>query len=116
MFGAESDPALVERVVRGMSSAPPDIALDAMKHAMGNDGDVLDGLRRLKAPVVAINPDHPPTDIEALARHGVKTVILPGVGHFGMLEDPGTFNRLLGETIEVFAGASRSGRGGGAPA
>jgi pimeloyl-ACP methyl ester carboxylesterase len=116
MFGAESDPALVERVVRGMSSAPPDIALDAMKHAMGNDGDVLDGLRRLKAPVVAINPDHPPTDIEALARHGVKTVILPGVGHFGMLEDPGTFNRLLGETIEAFAGASRSGRGGGAPA
>jgi pimeloyl-ACP methyl ester carboxylesterase len=27
---------------------------------------------------------------------------MPGVGHFLMLEDPDTFNRLLGEAIEDF--------------
>jgi pimeloyl-ACP methyl ester carboxylesterase len=85
-----------------MSASPPDIAIDAMKHAIGNDSAIIDGLRRLKAPVVAINPDHRPTDIEALRRHGVKTMIMSGVGHFGMLEDPDNFNCLLGETIEEF--------------
>ena len=32
---------------------------------------------------------------------------MPGVGHFLMMEDPETFNRLLGETIEDFARVSR---------
>jgi pimeloyl-ACP methyl ester carboxylesterase len=102
MFGSRSDPNLVERVITDMSASPPDIAIDAMKHAIGNDSAIIDGLRRLKAPVVAINPDHRPTDIEALRRHGVKTMIMSGVGHFGMLEDPDNFNCLLGETIEEF--------------
>jgi pimeloyl-ACP methyl ester carboxylesterase len=53
-------------------------------------------------PVVAINPDHPPTDVEALRRHGVSTVLMSGVGHFGMLEDPETFNRVLTEIVATF--------------
>ena len=57
----------------------------------------------LVARVVAVNPDYRPNDVEALARHGVEAVLMPGVGHFLMMEDPGTFNRLLGEAIEEFA-------------
>jgi pimeloyl-ACP methyl ester carboxylesterase len=34
----------------------------------------------------------------------VKTVLLSGVGHFPMLEDPDRFNRLLGKVIEGFGG------------
>ena len=44
------------------------------------------------------------TDAEALGRHGVQVVPMGGVGHFLMLEDPATFNRLLGETIAGFIG------------
>jgi pimeloyl-ACP methyl ester carboxylesterase len=29
----------------------------------------------------------------------VKAILMPGVGHFLMLEDPATFNRLLAGTI-----------------
>lgn len=29
-----------------------------------------------------------------------RTVLTSGAGHFLMMEDPDTFNRLLGETIE----------------
>ena len=90
-----------------MSAAPPEIAVDALEHAIGNDRAILAGLRKLRAPVVAINPDYRPTDIEALRRHGVKTVLMPGVGHFVMLEDPDAFNRLLNETVEEFK-ASRT--------
>ena len=27
---------------------------------------------------------------------------MPGVGHFAMMEDPDTFNRLLNETVDGF--------------
>jgi hypothetical protein len=52
--------------------------------------------------VVAINPDYRPTDVEALQRHGVKTILMSGVGHIEMMEDPRTFNRLLRRTIQEF--------------
>ncbi len=78
-----------------MASAPPEIALDALAYSMGNDGPVLDALARLTVPVVAINPDDEPTDVESLARRGVRTVIVPGVGHFPMLEDPARFDAAL---------------------
>jgi pimeloyl-ACP methyl ester carboxylesterase len=103
MFVPDSDPDLVERVVAGMSGRPPEIAVGVMEHALANEDAVLAALPKLTAPVVAINPDYRPNDIEALARHGVSAVLMPGVGHFLMMEDPETFNRLLGETIEDFA-------------
>lgn len=52
--------------------------------------------------LVAINSDIRPTDIETLERYGIRTLIAPGVGHFLMLENPDTFNRLLSETIAGF--------------
>lgn len=102
MFVSGSDPDLVEWVAADMSAAPPEVAVDAMEHAVTNDDAILAGLRELTAPVVAINPDYRPTDIEALRRNGVKAVLMSGVGHFMMMEDPDTFNRLLGESIEEF--------------
>jgi pimeloyl-ACP methyl ester carboxylesterase len=107
MFVPSSDTALADWVAADMSAAPPEIAVDALEHAIGNDRAILAGLRKLTAPVVAINPDYRSTDIEALRRHGVKTVLMPGVGHFAMMEDPDAFNRLLNETVEGFK-ASRT--------
>jgi pimeloyl-ACP methyl ester carboxylesterase len=93
---------LVEWVADDISAAPPEIAVDMMEHAVGNEPAVLTGLPELTAPVVAINAGHRPTDTEALRRHGVRAVLMPGVGHFLMLEDPGTFNRLLGAVVDEF--------------
>lgn len=108
MFAPDSDPDLVEWVATDMSAAPPDVALAAMEHAVTNDDAILAGLRELTAPLVAINPDNRPTDVDALRRHGVKPVLMPGVGHFLMMEDPDAFNRLLGETIEEFISPART--------
>jgi pimeloyl-ACP methyl ester carboxylesterase len=82
MFEAGSDPALVEWVVADMSAAPPEIAVAALEESVGNDHAVLAGLPRLAAPVVAINPDHRPTDLDSLQRHGVRTTLTSGVGTF----------------------------------
>ena len=102
MFVPASDPALAERVAADMSGAPPDVAVAVMKQAVSNDDAILAALPRLTAPLVAINPDYRPSDVEALRQHGVEAVLMPGVGHFLMLEDPDTFNRLLGQTVEGF--------------
>lgn len=103
MFTPDAAAELVEWVAADMSAAPPEIAIDALEHAVGNERGVLAGLRELTAPMVAINPDARPTDTEALRRHGVRAVLVSGVGHFLMMEDPDTFNRLLGEVIEQFS-------------
>jgi pimeloyl-ACP methyl ester carboxylesterase len=111
LFTPDADAELVEWVAADMSAAPPEIAVDALEHAVGNERGILAGLRELTAPVVAINPGARPTDTEALRRHGMKTVLMSGVGHFLMMEDPDRFNRLLGAVIEECRGDDRAHRG-----
>jgi pimeloyl-ACP methyl ester carboxylesterase len=104
MFLPSSDSNLVESVVADMAAAPPEVAIDALEHTVTFEPAILTGLRETRAPVVAINPDYRPNDIAALQRFGVRTVLMSGVGHFAMLEDPETFNRLLARTIGEFMG------------
>ena len=54
----------------------------------------------LKLPVVALNPDNEPTDTASMKKYGVDVVIMPGVGHFLMMEDPMQFNRLLKTIVQ----------------
>lgn len=95
MFPPTSDPALVERIVADMTSTPSEVAVDVLEHAFANEGPVMAALARLDVPVYAINPDNRRTDIEGLARHGVRAEIVPGVSHFLMIEDPVRFNAAL---------------------
>ncbi len=100
MFPATADKSLVEWIAADMSSAPKEIALAAMVSVFSNGREMPAALAELKLPTIAINPDHPPTDFESLKRHGVEVVLMPGVGHFPMMEDPERFNRVLGSVIE----------------
>ena len=100
MFPATADKSLVEWIAADMSSAPKEIALAAMVSVFSNGLGMPAALAELKLPTIAINPDHPPTDFESLKRHGVEVVLMPGVGHFPMMEDPERFNRVLGSVIE----------------
>lgn len=100
MFLPGSDPELVEWVAADMASAPPEVALDAIRYAVANEPAAVAGLRDAAVPVVAINPDYRPTDVDSFERHGVKVVLMPGVGHFLMMEDPASFNRTLGQIIK----------------
>jgi pimeloyl-ACP methyl ester carboxylesterase len=102
MFLPHSDPGLVEWVAADMSAAPREVAVDALPRAIGNIRAIPRLLERLSAPLVAINPDHRPTDIESLHRHGVTTRIMSGVAHFLMMEDPSGFNALLDDVVNEF--------------
>jgi pimeloyl-ACP methyl ester carboxylesterase len=98
MFPSDADPPLVERVVADMSAAPPAVALEAVRSAWTYDPTV--ALTQLNLPVVAINPDDAPTDVESMERHGVRVVLMSGVGHFLMMENPAGLNALLRGAIE----------------
>lgn len=99
MFVTSSDPALVERVALAMSSAPPSVALPSLESAFSYSREMPRTLERLQLPVIAINPDNAPTDIASLEHYGVQVILMPGVGHFVMMEDPKRFNGLLSTAV-----------------
>ena len=100
------DPALVDQVANDMSAAPPEVAIPAMRELLLWDGGAL--VDEIDAPKWAINSDYRPTNMEAAARHGLKVVLMSGVSHFVMMEDPSTFNRLLAEVVQESGKAAGS--------
>jgi pimeloyl-ACP methyl ester carboxylesterase len=94
LFDPASDPALVEWVASDMSSAPPEIALDALLHSFTNEMAATRGLDRLDVPAFAINAEGP-GDLDSFRRHGMEPIIMPGSEHFLMLEEPAAFNEIL---------------------
>jgi pimeloyl-ACP methyl ester carboxylesterase len=108
MFRPETDRDLVDWIVADMSSAPPDVAVEALNYAVANEGPVMTALPRLAIPIVAINPDDRPTDAASLGKFGIETIIASGVGHFLMLEHAKQFNRLLSEVLIKWPSPGRS--------
>src|SRR6185503_9915031 len=79
LFTPTADPDLVDWVAADMAAAPLEVAIDALRHSIGNEGPAVAVLDRLSFPIVAINPDYRPTDEPSLLRHGVRSVIATGV-------------------------------------
>lgn len=104
LFPAGADPALVERVAADMASARREGTLGSLGHALNRHPPIIAALAELRAPVVAINPDLGLTDVESLRRHGMEPIVLKGVGHYVMLEDPDRFNAVLASTLASFDG------------
>ena len=102
LFAAGAEPELVDRIVRDMASARREGTLGSLGHALNRHPPIIAALAEIAAPVVAINPDLGPTDVDSLRRHGVEPIVLEGVGHYAMLEDPDRFNAVLASTLGSF--------------
>lgn len=100
LFRRDTDPALVDRIAKDMASAPPEVGATSIESSFKYAHEIPGALAELRLPVIAINADNGPTDVASLAKHGVKSVVMPGVGHFLMLEDPERFDALLATAIE----------------
>ena len=108
MFLPNSDSALVEHIVMDMSSAPPQVAVEALEYSLNYSRQMPQVLQELQLPVIAINSDNAPTDTASMQRYGVKVILMPGVGHFLMMEDPERFNRILRAAIDELVRRGRS--------
>ena len=66
--------------------------------------DCVKSLQQIQAPVISINTDQSPTNVEAFQKYvpSFKAKIVTGTGHVIPWELPDEFNRLLEETIQEF--------------
>jgi pimeloyl-ACP methyl ester carboxylesterase len=100
-----SDPVLIDKIAGDMSSAPPEVGIGASEAYVNyQNNEIVQALGEVKAPITCINSDLNPTNVKTNQRYvpSFKAKIMSGVGHFNMMEDPETFNRLLEETIQEF--------------
>ncbi|MSQ05739.1 MAG: alpha/beta hydrolase [Dehalococcoidia bacterium] len=105
MFIAASDPAQRDWIIQDMAAAPPAVGIGAREGSRRYHDTLKQTLRALRVPVVAINSDYRPNDVAAAKSCGVEIRLMSGTGHFVMMEDPGTFNRLLEAAVREFVGA-----------
>lgn len=100
MFTEKTDPVLKEKIIADMSCAPAEVGIASMESMWNLDLPAL--VKASAVPVLCINSDKFPMDIEAGKRHAVSydIKVIKGYGHFLHMEDPTTFNRVLQETID----------------
>lgn len=99
-FKPTSDPNLIRRIADDMASEPPGIGIGAMIGM--NYMNYSSALGDINVPLVAINSDRLPTDVDRIRLHAstFRVKIMPGTGHFLMIEEAPRFNQLLEETIQ----------------
>jgi pimeloyl-ACP methyl ester carboxylesterase len=104
MFPLNADSILVESIIKDMSSAPKEVAISAMANLFSYDAKPT--LKQVRLPIQLINCEKYPVNIEAGKRQAFsfEVAVIPEVGHFVMMEDAESFNRLLEETIRKLSG------------
>ncbi len=99
MFTPDADSLIVEQIANDMSSAPPKVGIGAMQELASYD--IIKTLKDVQISIVCINSDKWPTNVEAGQRHVIsfELKLMPGIGHFVMIEEPDKFNKLLNKTL-----------------
>jgi len=71
--------------------------------------DCIESLKKTQAPIISINSDQEPTNVEAFRKYvpSFKVKIIPDVGHLVMWDAPEEFNRLLEKSIQEFINESK---------
>jgi pimeloyl-ACP methyl ester carboxylesterase len=99
MFVKKSDPNFVDEIVKVMSAASAKVGISAMEEMMKTS--YIANPPNINVPVWCLNSDLWPTKPEVNRKYvpEFNLRIMPGVGHFLMLESPDKFNRQLGSII-----------------
>jgi len=101
MCGPTASAALVCRVRDEVAAMASDVAVSILDEAIQSGaGDLEDGLRALDVPKSAISSEtFRPKDAQVLASFGISNVVVPGSGHYLMIERPIEFNRELAAAV-----------------
>lgn len=103
MLLPETSKDLREWILSDMSSAPPNVAISAINNllSMFLTGESTKIFKDVKIPIIAVNGDLEPTNIEANRRHmySFDTIIIENSDHFLMLAKPEEFNNGLQKAI-----------------
>ena len=107
LFAAATPAAVRERVLAQATALPAGVSVAVLRQAWAYDP--VPALREIHAPVRAVNADKFPTNVAANRRHmpGYEAIIVPGCGHYPMLEDPARFGPALDQAVAQVLAASR---------
>ena len=99
LFAPTTPPAVAERIVAQTTRFPAEIAISALRNNWNYKA--APAFDVIKVPIVAVNGDRFPTNFDANRRHAPQfdALIMKGVGHYPMLEDPARFGTLLDEAL-----------------
>ena len=105
-FRFSSSGDLKKRVILGMAQVEAGMAIGALEQLLRYDGT--ETLQQLSLPVRSINADRPLVYFRVIRSNteSFSNRFLSNVGHFLMIEDPQTFNRVLSEFLGQIIQAS----------
>jgi len=111
MFWPTADPALVGAVVKDATSFPPEIGVPVLEHVWRYDPRPL--LAETHVPICAVNADKFPTRLDHARAYAPQfdALVVKGVGHYLMREDPAAFNGQLALAIARVTGKATPGAG-----
>jgi sigma-B regulation protein RsbQ len=101
LFRSDADPAFVRKVADDMALASPEVGIASLEALNRYDFGAV--LPQIKVPIIAINSDlNMPTDETRIKKSAptFRAIVVPGSGHFLMMEAPQRFNPLLLQAIE----------------
>ena len=101
MCGPSADSVIATRISDEVATMPPHIAISILDEAIRQGPeDIEQGLLAMDVPLSAISSaTFRPKDASVLASFGIENVVVPGTGHYLMLEQPATFNRALATAV-----------------
>jgi pimeloyl-ACP methyl ester carboxylesterase len=107
LFAPATPAAVRERVLANATDMTPEVSIAVLRAAWSYDP--LPALREMQAPIRAVNADKFPTHVEVNRRHmpGYEAVLVPGSGHYPMLEDPPRFDPALDRALAQVLAARR---------
>lgn len=99
-FAPETPVAVKNRVIAETTSRPPELAVTILQAIFAYDA--APAMRAIKVPIHAINADRVPTSLEVNRKYAPQfdVVVMKGVGHYPMLENPARFNELLADILQ----------------
>jgi pimeloyl-ACP methyl ester carboxylesterase len=109
MFVPSFDAARAEAIISAVVAVPAVVGIEALESSMSNGRKLRAGLDEIRVPIALINSPHwQTTNLEAARRRGIEVKVLPGVGHFVMLDDADALNQLLDDAAQRFLRTSES--------
>ncbi len=106
LFAPTTPPAVADRILAQTTTFPAEIAISALRNNWNYKA--APAFDAVKVPIVAVNGDRFPTNFDANRRHAPQfdALIMKGVGHYPMLEDPARFGDLLDAAVRKVEGAA----------
>ena len=107
LFASATPAAVRERVLRHALALPAAVSVGMLRETWAYDP--LPALHEIRVPIRAVSADKFPTNLEANRRHmpGYEAAIVPGSGHYPMLEDPQRFDAALQQALAQVLAAPR---------